>query len=126
MARLLKLGLAITISVAFGAASAFGAGDAGKGASLFVRCAVCHTAQSGGPNRMGPNLFGITSRKAGTLSTYSYSRSMARSGIAWDQQTLSHYLMGPSSLVPRTKMTFAGFPNQQQADDVAAYLATLN
>lgn len=125
MDRLLRVGVATAIAITLTISSAFGLGDATKGQSLFVRCAVCHTAQSAGPNRMGPNLFGVTARKAGTLSNYSYSRAMAKSGITWDQQTLGRYLMGPSSVVPGTKMTFAGFPTQQQADDVAAFLATL-
>jgi len=50
---------------------------------------------------------------------------MAKSGLTWDEPTLVRYLTGPSALVPGTKMTFAGFSNPQQANDVAAYLATL-
>jgi cytochrome c len=125
MARLLTLALATALAVTFNSSIALAAGDAAKGKSLFVRCTVCHTAQSGAPNRIGPNLFGVTARKAGTLPTYSYSKAMAKSGLTWDQQTLGRYLMGPSNVVPGTKMTFVGFSNQQQADDVAAYLATL-
>jgi cytochrome c len=90
-----------------------------------VRCAVCHTAQSGAANRLGHNLFGVAEGKAGTLAGYSYSRAMAKSGLTWDEPTLARDLKGPSALVPGTKMTFAGFSIPQQANDVAAYFATL-
>jgi len=79
----------------------------------------------GAPNRIGPNLFGVVGRKAGTLASYSYSSAMTKSGIVWGADTLPHYLIGPANIVPGTKMTFAGLPNQQQADDMVAYLATL-
>jgi len=125
MARVLRPRFLLALAAVVLATPGAFAGDAGKGASLFVRCAVCHTAQKGAPNRIGPNLFGVTTRKAGTLPGYSYSSAMAKSGLTWDPPTLSRYLMGPTSVVPGTKMTFAGFSNKQQADDVAAYLATL-
>jgi cytochrome c len=113
------------IAVLLFATAAQAAGDPSKGQALFARCQVCHTADKGWPNRVGPNLFGVVGRKAGALPSYSYSTAMKKFGAVWDQPTLSKYLMGPSQVVPGTKMTFAGFSNQQQADDVAAYLATL-
>ncbi|HEY4941673.1 MAG TPA: c-type cytochrome [Rhizomicrobium sp.] len=86
---------------------------------------VCHTAAKDGANRVGPNLFGIVGRKAGTLAGYAYSRAMAGAGIVWSEANLVPYLQSPSSVVPGTKMTFTGFSNAGQAGDVAAYLATL-
>ena len=125
MDGLLRTGLLSILAATLIAPSALAAGDASKGQALFVRCQVCHTAQKGAPNRIGPNLFGVVGRKAGTLAGYSYSPAMAKSGIVWGTDTLPRYLMGPSNVVPGTKMTFAGLPNQQQADDMAAFLATL-
>ena len=125
MDRLLRGGLIAALATALLVPSAHAAGDASKGQSLFVRCAVCHTAQRGAPNRIGPNLFGVVGRKAGTLAGYSYSSAMTKCGIVWGADTLPRYLMGPASVVPGTKMTFQGLSNPQQAADVAAYLATL-
>jgi cytochrome c len=124
MVGLLRAALIAALGAAL-AVSAAHAADASKGQALFVRCAVCHTAAKGGPNRLGPNLFGVVGRKAGTLASYPYSSAMTKSGIVWSADTLTHYLMGPANIVPGTKMTFAGFSSQQQADDMAAYLATL-
>jgi cytochrome c len=125
MDSLLRIGLGAILATALLAPPALASGDASKGQSLFVRCAACHTAQQGAPNRMGPNLFGVVGRKAGTLAGYSYSSAMAKSGIVWSSDTLPHYLMGPSGVVPGTKMAFAGLASSQQANDMAAYLATL-
>jgi cytochrome c len=126
MDRLLNAGAAAVVAaVVLACAPAAAAGDAAKGQALFVRCTICHTAQSGAGNRIGPNLFGVVGRKAGTLAGYSYSRAMANSGIVWSEDTLQPYLMGPANVVPGTKMTFAGFSDPKQAGDVAAYLATL-
>ena len=125
MDRLLRIGLSAALATLLLAPPAMATGDPSKGQTLFARCGVCHTAAKGAPNRIGPNLFGVVGRKAGTLAGYSYSSAMARCGITWGADTLPHYLMGPANVVPGTKMTFAGLPNPQQADDMAAYLATL-
>ena len=124
MGGVLRTGLIVTAALVV-SVSTSNAGDAAKGQALFVRCAVCHTAQKGAPNRIGPNLFSVVGRTAGTLPGYSYSSAMAKAGIVWGADTLSRYLMGPSKVVQGTKMTFAGLSNQQQGEDVAAYLATL-
>ena len=43
------------------------ASDAVNGKTVFARCAICHTVQKGGPNGLGPNLFGVAGRKAASL-----------------------------------------------------------
>lgn len=125
MDGLLKTSLSAALATLLLASPAMATGDASKGQTLFARCGVCHTAARGAANRIGPNLFGVVGRKAGTLVGYSYSSAMTRSGITWSADTLAHYLMGPASVVPGTKMTFAGLQSPQQADDMTAYLATL-
>jgi cytochrome c len=125
MGRLLRTAFLVGLCTLIAGSAASANGDATKGEGLFVRCAVCHTAQSGAPNRIGPNLFGVVGRKAGTLAGYSYSSAMKASGITWNEDILTKYLQDPANLVPGTRMTFAGFTNPQQAADMAAYLATL-
>jgi len=125
MDRLLKSAVAGGLLACLFASPAFATGDASKGQALFVRCQVCHTNTAGAPNRVGPNLFGVVGRKAGSVPSYSYSPAMKKSGLTWDQPTLSRYLMAPQTVVPGTKMTFAGFSDPKQSEDVAAYLATL-
>jgi cytochrome c len=117
--------IALACSMSIGASDALAAGNAANGANLFNRCTICHSAVKGGGNRVGPNLFGVVGRKAGTFAGYTYSSAMKGSGIVWSEPVLTKYLMSPSTVVPGTKMPFGGFPQQQQAADVAAYLARL-
>ena len=39
----------------------------------FKKCMACHTPDKGGPNRVGPNLWGVVGRKAGTHAGFAYS-----------------------------------------------------
>jgi cytochrome c len=102
------------------------AGDAGRGKLVFTsRCALCHAAVSGGPNKIGPNLFGIFGRKAATVPAYSYSPAMRNSGIVWTDAALRAYLKNPPRAVPGGKMAFAGLADQAAMDDLMAYLVSL-
>ena len=118
------LGIAVAI-FALGSTAALAAGDAAKGAAIFNRCAICHSNAKGAPNRIGPNLFGVAGRKAGTLAGFSYSGAMKNSGLTWTADKLEAYVQHPAMVVPGNKMAFAGISNPQQADDLVAYLATL-
>lgn len=105
--------------------SAHAAGNAVKGKSVFSRCAICHTDARGGPNNIGPNLFKVVGRKAGTAPNFSYSSAMKNSGITWTPDKLNAYLKHPAMVVPGNRMAFAGISDDQQRADVVAYLASL-
>ncbi len=101
------------------------AGDAKSGADVFKRCAVCHTADKGGGDGLGPNLFGVVGRKAATRPGFAYSAPLQKSGIVWSEATLTKWVAGPGRVVPGTKMAFAGITSKKQQADVVAYLTTL-
>ena len=101
------------------------AGDAVKGKVVFQRCAICHRVDKGGGNGLGPNLFGIAGRKAGTVAGFSYSPAMKNSGIVWTADKLTAYVAHPAQLVPGNRMAFAGVIDPGQQADVVAYLTTL-
>lgn len=100
------------------------AGDAKKGQQLFARCSVCHNDEKGAGNKVGPNLFGIVGRKAGTAADFYYSPAMKSSGIVWTEKKLQAYIMDPSKVVPGNRMAFAGISDEEQAEDLVAYLET--
>jgi cytochrome c len=107
-------------------AQAAAAGDAKNGAQVFMEnCGVCHTAEKGAPNKIGPNLFGVVGRKSATAPGYMYSPAMMKIGLTWDVPTLQVYLMGPQKKVPGTKMGFPGFSDPMDEADAIAYLVTL-
>jgi cytochrome c len=99
------------------------AGDAGHGKSVFAaQCAMCHSATRNGPTILGPPLFGVVDRKAGSFAGYAYSPGMKAAGFAWSDDRLRAYLPAPRAMVPGTKMTYGGLKNPAQLDDLIAYL----
>jgi len=100
-------------------------GDVNAGEGLFNRCAICHSDAKGAPNKLGPNLFGVVGRKAGTFPGYSFSAAMKRAGFVWTPAKLSDYLASPQKVVPGNNMPFAGIADPKQRADIVAYLASL-
>jgi cytochrome c len=97
------------------------AGDAKNGEQIFNQCKPCHSLEPG-KNGVGPTLHGLLGRKAGTVPGYSYSPAMQSSGIAWNEDSLAKFLADPSTVVPGTKMVYAGIKNEAQRDDLIVYL----
>jgi cytochrome c len=114
---------ALVAGFAFLAASQASAGDAAKGKSVFAQqCAMCHTANRGGPAILGPNLFGVVGRRAGALAGYSYSPHMKAAGWVWSDEKLTAYLGAPRDMVPGTRMTYGGLRDLAKLADLIAYL----
>ena len=86
------------------------------------QCKACHAVEKGAPSPLGPNLFGVIGRKAGSATGFASSDAMKTSGITWDEASLADYLKDPKARVPETKMDFAGLKRPAQLADVIAYL----
>jgi cytochrome c len=97
-------------------------GDATAGAKVFAQCSACHAVGAGAQNNIGPALNGVVGRAAGTYPGYRYSSAMRKSGLTWDEATLTQYLRGPDEMVPGTKMAFPGIASDQDVANVIAYL----
>ena len=104
-----------------------GNGDARKGEKIFkTRASQCHTAAKGGLNGVGPNLWGIVGRKAGSVLGYEYSDINKNSGVVWSEDNLFHYLENPKKFMPGTKMSFAGLKSEKDRNDLIAFLKSLS
>ena len=99
-------------------------GDAAKGKTVFVQCQVCHVVEEG-QNRIGPSLYGIVGRPAGSIAGFAYSPANKNSGITWSEEEMYKYLEAPQQTIPGTKMVFAGLKNPQDRADVIAYLKSV-
>ena len=113
------------MAVLLATAPALAAGDPAAGEALFKqKCAICHSPVQG-TNKIGPSLYGVVGRKAGSLAGYSYSDAMKNANRTWDATTLSDYLTNPREKIPGVKMIFAGLPNETDRQNVIAYLSSL-
>src|SRR5215475_2471141 len=54
-----------------------------KGANSAKKCSACHNFTKGGPNLVGPDLWGIVGRPKGSVSGFNYSAAMKAKGGTW-------------------------------------------
>ena len=98
-------------------------GDAAKGEKLFAQCKACHVAEAG-KNRVGPSLWAVIGRTAGSIAGFNYSKANKESGVTWSEDVLFTYLEAPAKFMPGPRMAFVGLKNPQDRADVIAYLKT--
>jgi cytochrome c len=108
-------------AIAVSASAAF-AQDVTAGERQFNKCLPCHAVGPDAENKIGPQLNGLDGRHSGTAPNYSYSDANMNSGIVWDEASFKEYIKNPAAKVPGTKMAFAGIKNEQDINDLWAYL----
>jgi cytochrome c len=97
--------------------------DAEKGAVVFKKyCSPCHKIGPDAKNLVGPELDGIDGRHSGEVASYNYSDGNKNSGIVWNEATFKEYIKDPRAKIAGTKMMFAGIKNEQEINDLWAYL----
>lgn len=126
----MRLTLGTVLALSFTAATlplhAARAADANAGRTVFIqRCAICHSDDKG-ENKIGPSLYGVVGRKAGSVPGYHYSAANEKSDLVWSPEELDKYLTNPRHVVPGTKMSFPGLPDPATRANVIAFLATLH
>src|ERR1700710_1943546 len=114
---------ALAIITSMAATSAALAQDAAAGKTSFNKCMACHAIGEGAKNKVGPVLNGIDGRKSGTAEGYSYSDANKNSGITWNKDQFLDYIKDPKGKVPGTKMIFVGIKNENEANNLWAFLS---
>ena len=97
-----------------------------EGAKAARKCAVCHSFDKGGPNKVGPHLWGIVGGDVASSAGFSYSAALKGVGGKWDFEHLNKFLHNPKGTAPGTKMAFAGIKNDAERAAVIAYLRSLS
>ena len=100
----------------------FASTSATDGAKIFKKCAACHSISEGGANKIGPALWGVLGRKAGSVSNYKYSKAMTAHAKPWSFEEMNGFLIKPRDWVKGTKMSFAGLKNVKERAAVILYM----
>ncbi len=99
--------------------------DASAGEAVFKKCAACHTIEKGGPNKVGPNLWGVVERPIASHEGFAYSAGMktfAEANKTWTYDHLSYFIEAPKKHVPGTAMGFAGVKKPDERANLIAWL----
>ncbi len=96
-----------------------------RGQSAAKVCLACHSFDKGGPNKVGPNLWGVVGRPRASEPGFNYSAAMKAKGGAWSFEELDKFLSNPKGYIPGTAMGFTGLPQATRRADVINYLHTL-
>jgi cytochrome c len=96
--------------------------DTGRGEILSMQCRACHTLEKGGAHLLGPNLFGLFGRTAGSAPDFSYSDALAAGGFVWTPRALDAWLAQPFAFLPGNRMSYPGLPDGNDRTAVIAYL----
>ena len=120
---------AISLALTAGTTPGHAEGNVTAGKDTFdANCEGCHSVEKGGPDKIGPNLFGLFGATAGRRAVSFESRhttEMKKSGVVWSEETLDRFLESPVKFIPFTTMPFPGFPKKTDRDNVIAYLKSV-
>ena len=100
----------------------FASTSAAEGAKVFKKCAACHSINEGGKNKIGPALWGVLGRQAGSLPDYKYSKAMAAYGEKWSFEEMNGFLIKPKDWIKGTKMSYAGLKSEKDRAAVILYM----
>ncbi|MGR3599332.1 MAG: c-type cytochrome [Heliomarina sp.] len=133
---------AAALSLAVPAFAQDASGDPEKGAREFNKCKACHSIVDASGEaivkggKVGPNLYGVAGRKAGSVEDFNYSESMVAAGEAglnWDLEHFIPYVADPTGFLrgyleddkARGKMIFK-LNKEEDAQNVWAYIASVS
>jgi cytochrome c len=117
---------ALVVIASSSLASAVLAQDAAAGKTSFNKCLPCHAIGEGAKNKVGPELNGLDGRKSGSAPDYNYSEANKNSGITWNEAVFKEYIKDPKGKIPGTKMTFAGIKNENEINNLWAYISSFD
>jgi len=126
-ASLTALPLALALALVSGVALAQSDIDPEEAKLAFNNhCRQCHVTREG-DNRLGPSLFNVVGREAGSAPNYAYSSAMKNANLVWDPDNLDRYITNPDAVVPGNKMKpFTGISDAQERAKIIAHLESVS
>jgi cytochrome c len=93
--------------------------------AAFKPCSVCHKVGPTDRSTLGPVLWGVGGRQAGSVAGFAYSPAMKASKISWTRANLTKFIANPAKTVPGTRMAYAGQKDAKAEAAVVDYLLSL-
>ncbi len=111
--------------VDFGSAATANLSPIQRGELLATSCMACHSFVAGGPNGIGPNLYGVAGRAIGSAPQFTYSTALRGIGGRWTADALQTFIANPADFAPGTTMARTAILNSAQIADIVRYLESL-
>jgi len=92
----------------------------------FVACTACHTTYENGPERIGPNLWGIIGKQIASSTEFKYSNAFSEQLGYWNRESLNQLLESPIDFAPGTLMVTPGIIDPGKRDEIITFLESLN
>ena len=102
--------------------SLFANGDVSHGEKVFKKCAACHSINKNGGNKIGPKLWNVMFRPAGSVTDYKYSKALSEYKKNWTWEEMNGFLIKPAKWIKGNKMGFAGIKSDEDRASVILYL----
>ena len=96
------------------------------GKKVSSKCTACHGFNSGGGNRIGPNLWGILGKAKAEASGFKYSDSLMGLGGTWSIEDMNLWLKSPKKYAPGNSMAFVGLRKDKDRANLIAYLNSMS
>ncbi|MDA0664044.1 MAG: cytochrome c family protein [Proteobacteria bacterium] len=100
--------------------------DVAAGEKLAKKCTACHSFDKGGPNKVGPNLWGVVGGARAQTDGFSYSSALREMGGTWSVADLNAFLFKPKQFALGTKMNFVGFKKPEERAEMVRYMRDLS
>lgn len=96
--------------------------DLANGERGFNACRGCHLINDSGHNSVGPNLYGVFGREAGTVEGFNYSPSFGEAEFVWTAESMDEFLAAPQTFMPGNRMPYPGMSNANDRADLISWL----